>query len=196
MGTALPFRILVVDESPAVRLFVDLAVGSDEVSVLGATDGHAALDGLERMHPDLVLAATGMSGMAGQDFAARLSNRNVPVVLVAGSLDRIGEAPVDAAPSTLSKPIQVEQLRDLVSRMVAGRTAGPVSLELRAEPDCEDPIDVDPIEEWLGDADSSLGMVPRRWHSLAAETGELYSFARDVAALRTGCVMPVLHFRT
>lgn len=171
------FTILVVDENPAVRQFVDLVVGSDDVCVVGAADGHAALDCVDHTRPDLVLAATGMTGMGGHDLAARLSGRNVPVVLVAGSLDRIGVESGAAAGGILRKPLQVQQLRELVSRMMTDR------------PDSETSEEADPIDAWLRDADSTLGMVPRQWRILAAETDELHSFAHDVAALRTGRVI-------
>lgn len=169
-----PFTILVVDENPAVRLFVDLAVGSDDVCVVSAADGHAAIDCVEHTRLDLVLAATGMTTMGGHDLAARLSGRNVPVVLVAGSLDRIGVESGAAAAGILTKPLHVEQLRELVSRMMTGR------------PDIESSEEADPIDAWLRDADSTLGMVPRQWRILAAETGDLHPFAHDVAAFRTG----------
>jgi CheY-like chemotaxis protein len=183
-----PFTILVVDECPAVRLFVDLAVGSDAVSVIGAASGHAALDCVERSRPDLVLAATGLTGLGGHDLAARLSSRDLPVVLVTSSLERIGAEEGAAAAGALTKPLQVEQLRDLVARMmVPGRNALPAA-ELPEEASSDEACEADPIEAWLSDADSSLGIVPRRWRSLATETGALHSFAHDVAALRDGRV--------
>lgn len=165
-----PFTILVVDECPAVRLFVDLAVGSDAVSVVGAADGHAALACVERTRPDLVLAATGLTGLSGHDLAVRLSGRGVPVVLVTGSLNHLAAEEGTAATGMIKKPLQVDQLRALVSDMVTAR------LDV-AEPDV--------IDAWLSDADSSLGMVPRQW-GLAIEAGDLHRFNHDVAALRGG----------
>lgn len=189
MTATLPFRILVVDESPAVRLFVDLAVGSENVEVVGAADGHAALDCVERARPDLVLAATGMTGMGGHDLAARLSSWNLPVVLVTGSLDRFAAEALTAAAGVLAKPLQVQQLRDLVSRMVSDRMEVPTSPELvEDEPAVLDPTEADVIDAWMDGADSAFGVAPRRWLSLAAETGELHPFARDVAAYRTARV--------
>ncbi len=182
------FRILVVDESPAVRQFVDLAVASDVVSVAGVADGLEALDFVERTPPDLVLAATGVTGMGGHNLAARLSRRHLPVVLMTGSLDRTGADP-GAAVRVLAKPLRVQQLRDLVSRMVTTRPDVPSSPEAGEEPAAQAPAEIDVIDAWLGGADSTFGLAPRRWQSLADEPGELHSFARDVAALRTGRVV-------
>lgn len=181
------FTVLVVDESPAVRQFVDLAVGSDVVRVVGAADGHAALDSVERMPPDLVLAATGMTGLGGHELAARLSNRNLPVVLVTGSLDRPG-ADAGAAVGVLAKPLRVQQLRDLVSRMVTDRPDGQASPERHEDSVVQVPAEIDTIDAWLSGADSTLGLAPERWRSLAAEPGVLSAFARDVAASRAGRV--------
>ncbi len=169
-----PFTILVVDECPSVRLFVDLAVGSDAVSVVGAADGHAALAYVDRARPDLVLAATGLTGLSGYDLAVRLSCRGVPVVLITGSLSHLAAEEGTAAEGVLTKPLQADQLRALVADMVVGRL------------DVEEP---DVIDAWLSDADSSLGLVPeQKRRSLAIEAGDLHSFTRDVAALRDGRV--------
>lgn len=189
MAVTPTFTILVVDENPAVRLFVDLAVGADDVRVVSAADGHAAIDCVDQTRPDLVLAATGMATMGGHDLAARLSGRNVPVVLVAGSLDRIGVESGAAAAGILTKPLQVEQLRELVSRMLTDRQRVPASPELDDELAMQDPEESDVIDAWLCDADSALGMVPRQWRALAAEAGDLRSFAHDVASFRTGGVV-------
>lgn len=163
--------ILVVDECPAIRQFVDLAVGADDVQVVGATDGHAALDCMTRLRPNLVLAATGLSGLSGTDLAARLSSHGTPVVLMRGSLDPVRPESEVSAHGAIRKPLQVGELRAVVSRISAGRT-----------------LAADPINEWLGHADSTLGTAPRLWRGLAAEGGDLQSFARDVAALRDGRV--------
>ncbi|MCR4374776.1 MAG: response regulator, partial [Acidobacteria bacterium] len=168
------FTVLVVDENQAVRQFVDLAVGSDVVRVVGVADGHAALDSVERMPPDLVLAATGLTGLGGHDLAARLSSRNLPVVLVTGSLDRTG-ADAGAAVGVLAKPLGVQQLRDLVSRMVTDRPDVHASSERQEEPAVEVPAEIDAIDAWLSDADSTLGLAPER--SLATEPGVLSAFA-------------------
>lgn len=154
------FTILVVDECPAVRLFVDLAVGSDEVHVVGAPDGYAAIECLDDVRPNLVVASAALTGLGAPDFVATLARRGVPVVLVANSLDRT-DADAGAAIAVLARPLQVEALRALVP---------PVARE-------EDPIDA-----WMGTADSSLGSVPGWWSRACADAG----FEGDVNALRSG----------
>lgn len=153
------FTILVVDECPAVRQFVSLAVGSDEVQVLGATDGAAALECLDRMRPALVMLSAGDNGLGGRALIAAVRERGVPLVLVAGALDP-ERATLDAADAVLARPLQVEPLRDLVAGLKAQQ---------------------DPVGAWLETADLTLGSVPGWWARACAEAG----FAGDVTALRS-----------
>jgi CheY-like chemotaxis protein len=98
------FTILVVDECPAVRVFVELAVGADTVQVIGVRDSYAALTCLDLVRPDLVLADDVLAGLAVPDFLDTVRRRGVPV--------------------ESARPLQSLRLRDLVSRMHA--SADPV----------------------------------------------------------------------
>ena len=109
------------------------------------------------------------------------------MVLVTGSLDRPG-ADAGAAVGVLAKPLQVQQLRDLVSRMVTDRPDGQVAQD-DEDPAVEAPAEIDAIDAWLSDADSTLGLAPEQWRRLAGEPGALSAFARDVAATRAGRVI-------
>jgi len=194
-----PFRILVVDESPAVCMFVYLAVGSDAVSVVGVADDRAALGVIARTRLDLVLATTGLAGPGSQELALSLAARNIPVVRMASSLVHpVGEEGEEDAAQTrvLVKPLQVEHLRALVAQL----QPAPPPLAAARQPDLafdeEESSEADPIADWLTEADSFLDVLPRRWRSLAAENGELHSFANDVEKFRTGPPLPALQFRT
>ena len=60
-------QILVVDDEPDVVESVRLGFTLQwrEVDVLGAGDGEAALDMVEREHPDIVLLDVGLPGIDG-----------------------------------------------------------------------------------------------------------------------------------
>jgi len=78
-------RILVVDDEPdvveSVRLGFDLQWR--EVEVLGAGDGEAALDAVERDSPDIVLLDIGLPGRDGFDVLRELREfSDVPVVML------------------------------------------------------------------------------------------------------------------
>lgn len=152
------FTILVVDECPAVRLFVDLAVGSDDVQVVGAGDGFAAVECLDDVRPNLVVAGASLSGLGVVGFVATLARRGVPVVLISNNLP---DTEATGAIGVLARPLQVESLRALVP---------PIERE------------DDPIDAWMVTADSSLGSVPGWWARACADAG----FEGDVNALRSG----------
>lgn len=166
------FRILVVDDSPAVCRFVELAVGCDAVQVAGAADAHAALAIINGNRLDLALVATAFTGLAGYDLIAGLSGRNVPVALMTGNLDQTGVDTEAATAGVLIKPLGVQQLRDLVSATVNHKVvAGPAA-------------ENDPIESWFSEADARLGFLNRRRRGRKTEAPAVDKFERDVASLR------------
>jgi two-component system KDP operon response regulator KdpE len=78
-------RILVVDDEPdvveSIRLGFDLQWR--EVEILGASAGEAALDLVEREHPDIVLLDIGLPGRDGFDVLRELRTfSDVPVVML------------------------------------------------------------------------------------------------------------------
>ena len=78
-------RILVVDDEPDVVESVRLgfALQWREVDVLGAGDGQAALDLIERESPDIVLLDIGLPGKDGFETLRELrSFSDVPVVML------------------------------------------------------------------------------------------------------------------
>lgn len=135
------FTILVVDECPAVHLFVDLAVGSGDVLVVRAADGCTARACLNRVRPNLVLADDALTGVAVPHLREALRACGAPVLS--------------------PRPLDVVRLRDLVSRMNPS---------------------ADPVESWMGTADTSLATVPGWWQRASDDAG----FTGDVEALRAG----------
>lgn len=93
------FVILVIDECPAVHLFVDLAVGSADVVVVRAADGYTALACLNRMRADLVFAEDTLAGVAVPGLLDALRASGVPVLS--------------------ARPLEVQRLRELVARLDA-----------------------------------------------------------------------------
>jgi two-component system KDP operon response regulator KdpE len=78
-------RILVVDDEPDVveSIRLGFALQWREVEVLGAADGDAALDIVEREAPDLVLLDIGLPGRDGFDVLQDLrAFSDVPVVML------------------------------------------------------------------------------------------------------------------
>ena len=78
-------RILVVDDEPDVVESVRLGFMLQwrDVDVLGAGEGDAALDIVEREHPDIVLLDVGLPGMDGYEVLRQIRVfSDVPVVML------------------------------------------------------------------------------------------------------------------
>jgi two-component system KDP operon response regulator KdpE len=78
-------RILVVDDEPDVVESVRLGFMLQwrDVDVLGAGEGEAALDVVEREHPDIVLLDVGLPGIDGYEVLRQIrAFSDVPVVML------------------------------------------------------------------------------------------------------------------
>ena len=78
--------VLVVDDSPVVRLLLRTALESEGMTVEEAGDGRGALDAVAARRPAIVLLDVEMPGMSGLEVMARLrrSHAEVPIVIVSG----------------------------------------------------------------------------------------------------------------
>jgi two-component system KDP operon response regulator KdpE len=88
-------KILVVDDEPDVveSIRLGLTLQWRDVDVLGAGKGEAALDVVEREHPDLVLLDVGLPDIDGYEVLRRTrSFSDVPVIMLTardGTLDKV-----------------------------------------------------------------------------------------------------------
>ena len=83
-------RILVVDDVPAVRAFLHLALEEHGYEVHTAENGHGGLERARELMPDLILLDWVMPRMNGADVLCALRSdprlRSIPVVLITGSV--------------------------------------------------------------------------------------------------------------
>lgn len=83
-------RVLVVDDVPAVRAFLQLALAEQGYQVVLAGDGRTALQMAREAQPDLILLDWVMPRMDGAQVLRALQRdpqlRQVPVVLMTGSV--------------------------------------------------------------------------------------------------------------
>ena len=90
-------RILVVDDEPEIveSIRLGFALQWREVDVLGAGDGDAALDLVERESPDLVLLDIGLPGRDGFEVLRELrAFSDVPVVMLTARDDAMDKVKV------------------------------------------------------------------------------------------------------
>jgi two-component system response regulator AtoC len=109
-----PFRVLVIDDDPGVREYMEALVSRQGYEVFAAADGEQALAVLDRTGPDLVTLDVVLPGMDGLATLAELKKRlpDVPVVMLSGhgQARHIVEAMRLGASDFLRKPFEVEEL--------------------------------------------------------------------------------------
>jgi CheY-like chemotaxis protein len=134
--------ILLADDSPTIRKIVELTFSDTEIRVEAVASGTEALDRLETLEPDLVLADVVMPEPTGYDICSRVkeSDRPVPVLLLAGSFEPFDEERAGScgADGHLVKPFESSLLRDRVYALLGleveeGALDGEAELELVIE---------------------------------------------------------------
>jgi len=108
------FRVLVIDDDPGVRDYMEALVSRQGYEVLAVADGEQALQSLETTQPDLVTLDVVLPGMDGLETLSELKKRlpDVPVVMLSGhgQARNIVEAMRLGASDFLRKPFEVEEL--------------------------------------------------------------------------------------
>ena len=107
-------RILVIDDDPAIRDSLRMALSSEGYDVVGASTGREGLALADRQAPDLVLLDVEMPGLCGLEVPSGLSARHktLPVVMMsAQSATAIRtEAIARGAIDCLEKPFESIEL--------------------------------------------------------------------------------------
>jgi two-component system chemotaxis response regulator CheY len=122
------YRILIVDDSPAMRALVRRVTqlsGFDLAACFEASNGLEALDLLRREWVDVILTDINMPGMDGEEFLERLNRdellRSIPVIVIStdATQKRIGRMLGFGARTYITKPFVPETLRQRLE-MVLG----------------------------------------------------------------------------
>jgi len=108
------FRVLVIDDDPGVRDYMEALVSRQGYEVAAAADGEEALKNLDAIQPDLITLDVVLPGMDGLQTLEKLKQRlpDVPVVMLSGhgQARNIVEAMRRGASDFLRKPFEVEEL--------------------------------------------------------------------------------------
>ena len=119
------YRVLIVDDSPAMRAFVRRVMelsGFELSRCWEASNGQEALDLLRTEWVDAILTDINMPGMDGQEFLRRLSAdemlRSIPVTVVStdATEQRIAHMLSLGARGYVTKPFPPEALRAELER--------------------------------------------------------------------------------
>jgi two-component system response regulator AtoC len=108
------FRVLVIDDDPGVRDYMQVLVTRQGYDVVTAAGGEEALRLLDSQPPDLVTLDVVLPGMDGLETLRQLKQRlpDVPVIMLSGhgQARTIVEAMRLGASDFLRKPFEVEEL--------------------------------------------------------------------------------------
>lgn len=137
-----PHRVLVVDDSPTMRMLIARSLGDDaELEVVGeAASALEAREAIKALDPDVVTLDVEMPGMSGTEFLHRLMRlRPMPVVMVSSRTGPGMQAAIEAmaagAFDCLPKPLHarddvLDRLAETVKLAAASRS-GVASLAAR-----------------------------------------------------------------
>ena len=114
-------KLLLADDSAAVQKVIELTFADEGMEVFSVGDGQSALDKLEHVTPDVVLADAFMPGLNGYDLCRSMKEDSrfaqIPVMLLISSFAPLDEAEAQraGADDIMTKPFQ--SIRQLVSRV-------------------------------------------------------------------------------
>lgn len=111
-------RILVVDDEPSIRMFLQETLSNDGHQVISASSGEEALEILQSQEFDLAMLDLMLGGINGMEVLAGLRQRwpdTIVIILTAhGSLESAVEALRQGAHDYLFKPCKTVQLRESI----------------------------------------------------------------------------------
>ena len=120
-------KLLLADDSITIQKVVDLTFADEGVKVISFGNGKEAVEKLEEIAPDIVLADVFMPQMSGYEVCEYIKQndrlKHIPVVLLVGSFEPFDEAEARrvGADDILTKPFQsIRRLIDRVGGLVSG----------------------------------------------------------------------------
>jgi len=116
-------KLLLADDSVTIQKVIDLTFADEGVRVVSFGDGQQAIDNLEEVAPDIVLADIFMPSRTGYEVCKYVKEneklKHIPVMLLVGSFEPFDEAEARkvGADDILTKPFQ--SIRRLIDRVGA-----------------------------------------------------------------------------
>lgn len=135
----MPATVLVVDDESKMRRVLQLFFEEDGLSVIQAANGEEALKKVGASRPDLVICDVRMPRMNGIELLRRVKelSEQLPVIIMTayGDVRTAVEAMKLGAENYVTKPLDMEELRILVTRAIEKRSLIRENIQLRAELD-------------------------------------------------------------
>lgn len=164
--------ILVADDSVTIRRVVELTFSGTPFRVESVGTGAEAIDRLESLRPDLVLADVVMPEPSGYEICTRVkrSSRPVPVLLLAGTFEPFDpqRARECGADGHVVKPFDSRALVELVERLLVVRGA-PLEPDAALQEESED--EAEAVLEDLAAESPTEADLPARGSRVVEEEG-------------------------
>ncbi|SFE61931.1 response regulator [Alteribacillus iranensis] len=115
-------KILIVDDQYGIRALLKEVLGKEGYEIFEASTGMEALDMLENIAPDIMLLDIKIPGMDGIEILKEWKKRKIAcqtrVILMTayGELDTIKEAKQYVPSSYLTKPFDIDLVREKVEK--------------------------------------------------------------------------------
>src|SRR3989442_12555024 len=131
-------RLLVVDDNELTcKQLQKVLHGTDSLEVDFTTDGNQALTNLEQANYSIVLTDLRMPKLDGMDLIREIQQRRLPVTIIVttghGSIDEAVQAIRLGAYDFLTKPVDLDQLRLVISRALRERALQDEVASLRSQ---------------------------------------------------------------
>ncbi len=131
----MPERLLVVDDEPSMREFLEIMLSQEGYHVRTASDGVQGLKSYKLEEPDLVLTDVKMPVMNGLDLIREIHNLDpeIPIIAITAyaSVDDALRAVKEGAYDYVSKPFEIEDLRIIIRNALETRRLRRENVELR-----------------------------------------------------------------
>ena len=115
-------KILIVDDQFGIRVLLYEVFGKEGYKTFQAANGKEALDLVKKNHPDLVLLDMKIPGMDGLEILKRVKkyDQSIKVIMMTayGELDMINEASKHGAITHITKPFDIDHLRNIVKEHI------------------------------------------------------------------------------
>lgn len=172
-------RIVVAEDEAVIRMDLVEMLGEEGYEVVGqAPDGLTALDLVERLQPDVLLADVAMPGLDGIELTREVADRTAVVVITAfGQRDRVEQARDAGAMAYLVKPVDRADLMPAVEMASSGWETLR-SLRVRADRAVATAQEAEQRLADRRDVERAKGLVQER---LALGEDQAYAWLRQVA---------------
>ncbi len=125
-----PIRVVCIEDEADMIDLVKLILNKKGMEVHGASGGHAGLELVGRLRPDLVLLDLMMPDMDGwevyQQMKAHPETREIPVIIItakAQSIDKVLGLHIAKVDDYITKPFGPAQLAESVARVLGQHQA-------------------------------------------------------------------------